>query len=212
MALALLFARLLLAIVFLVAGLTKLADLSVTQKALRDFAVPEALVRPIGRILPIGEIVLAVALVPRTSACWAALGSLGLLLVFITGISYHLIRGRKPDCHCFGKLHSVHVGPWTLARNTLLAVFAALVAWFGYNGISLSATSWFTIYPLALQVALIAAIIAVALLVGEGWLLLHVLRQQGRLLLRIEQVESRLAQAEMMEDTQPRQTLQSPFP
>jgi hypothetical protein len=38
------------------------------------------------------------------------------------------------------------------------------------------------------------------------------LRQQGRLLLRIELLESRLAQAEMMEDTQSRQISQSPFP
>jgi hypothetical protein len=212
MALALLFARLLLAIVFLAAGLAKLADLAGTQKALRDFGVPEALVRPMGRAFPIGEIVLAVALVPRIWACWAALGALGVLLVFIACISYQLIRGRRTNCHCFGRLHSARVGPWMLARNILLAVFAALVAWFGHEGTSLSATSWLTAYPLPLQVALIAAIIAVTLIVGEGWLLLHVLSQQGRLLLRIEQVESRLAQAETVGDTQPYQISESPFP
>ncbi len=207
MTLALLFARLLLAVVFLIAGLAKLADLSGSQKALRDFEVPEVLARPIGIVLPIGEMALAIALVPRAWAWWAALGALGLLLVFIAGISYNLARRRRSHCHCFGRLHSAPVGPSALARNTFLALLAALVAWFGRGSTSLSATSWFTAWSLAQQVALIAAVIAVALMAGEGWLLLHMLRQQGRLLLRIERVESRLAQAgtvvEMPEQAQP---------
>jgi len=197
MALTLLFARLLLAVVFLIAGLAKLADLTGSQMALRDLGVPEALVRPMGIVLPLAEMALAVALVPRTWAWWAALGALGLLLVFIAGISYNLVRGRRSHCHCFGQLHSAPVGPSTLARNTLLALIAALVAWFGRGSTSLSATSWFTAWPLTQQVALIAAVIAVALMAGEGWLLLHTLRQQGRLLLRIERVESHLAQEGM---------------
>jgi uncharacterized membrane protein YphA (DoxX/SURF4 family)/peroxiredoxin len=201
MALALLFARLLLAVVFLIAGLAKLADISGSQKTLRDFGVPEVMARPMGIVLPIVETALAVALVPRTWAWWAALGALGLLLVFIAGISYNLARGRRPHCHCFGQLHSVPVGPSALARNILLALVAALVVWFGHGSASLSVTSWLMAWSLTQQIALIAAVMAVALMVGEGWLLLHVLRQQGRLLLRIEQVESHLAQARMAVET-----------
>jgi len=201
MALALLFARLLLAVVFLIAGFAKLADLPGSQKALNNFGVPDALARPMGRVLPIVEMVLAVALVSTKWAWGAALGALALLLVFIAGISYNLAWGRRPDCHCFGQLHSAPLGPSTLVRTTLLALAAALVAWFGHGSSSLSATSWLTAWPLAQQVALIAALIAVALMVGEGWLLLHTLRQQGRLLLRIERVESRLAQAGMVGET-----------
>jgi uncharacterized membrane protein YphA (DoxX/SURF4 family)/thiol-disulfide isomerase/thioredoxin len=198
MALALLFARLLLAVVFLIAGLAKLADWPGSQKALNNFGVPEALARLMGRVLPIGEMALAVALVSAKWAWWAALGALGFLLVFIAAISYHLARGHRPACHCFGQIHSAPVGPSTLARNILLALVATLVVWFGHDSTSLSATGWLMAWPLAQQVALIAAVIAVALMAGEGWLLLHTLRQQGRLLLRIERVESRLAQAGMV--------------
>ena len=198
MALALLLARLLLAIVFLIAGLAKLADLPGSQKTLHDFGVPEAFARPIGIVLPIAEITLAVALIPRTWACWAALGTLVLLLVFIAGISYNLARGRRPACHCFGQLHSAPAGPSTLTRNILLALLAALVVWFGRGSNSLSATSWFTVWSAAQQITLIATVIAITLVLGEGWLLLQSLRQQGLLLLRIERIESRLAQAGMM--------------
>ncbi len=68
---------------------------------------------------------------------------------------------------------------------------------FGHQSSSLSATSWLTAWLLGQQVTLIA----VGLVVGEGWLLLHTLRQQGRLLLRIEETERRLAQAAMMGET-----------
>jgi DoxX len=72
MALALLFARLLLAVVFLLAGLAKLADRPGSQKALRDFGVPEALARPMGLVLPIAEIALAALVSP------SSVGALGL--------------------------------------------------------------------------------------------------------------------------------------
>src|ERR1700724_856991 len=113
MALALLFARLLLAVVLLIAGLAKLADRPGSQKALNDFGLPQALAKPMGRVLPLGEIALAVALVLQTWAWWAALGTLGLLLVFIASISFQLVRGHRPACHCFGRLHSAAVGPST---------------------------------------------------------------------------------------------------
>lgn len=201
MVLALLFARLLLAVVLLIAGLAKLVDWPGSQEALNDFGLPRALARPMGRALPIGEIALAVALVLRAWAWWAALGTLGLLLVFIASISFQLVRGRRPACHCFGRIHSAAVGPSTLARNGLLALLATLVVCFKDQSSSLSATSWFTAWSLEQQVTLIAMVIAVGLIAGEGWLLLHTLRQQGRLLLRIEEVEHRLAQAAMAAET-----------
>ena len=47
-------ARLLLAVVLLIAGLAKLADRSGSQKALNDFGLSQALARPVGRALPLG--------------------------------------------------------------------------------------------------------------------------------------------------------------
>ena len=83
MAVVLLLARLLLVVVFLVAGLAKLADLSGSQKALHQFGVPERLARLLGFILPIVEIVTAVALVTVHWASYGAMGALVLLFVFI---------------------------------------------------------------------------------------------------------------------------------
>ncbi|HEU5374816.1 MAG TPA: MauE/DoxX family redox-associated membrane protein [Ktedonobacteraceae bacterium] len=194
MALALLLARLLLSVVFLIAGVAKLADLPGSQKALHHFGVPEALARPLGIVLPLAELTVAVMLVSVQWAWYGALGTLVLLLVFSAGIGYNLARGRRPDCHCFGQLHSAPVGPSTLARNALLALVAVLVARFGRGSAGLSVTGWFTAWPVAQQIALLASVIAVVLIAGEGWMFLHMLSQQGRLLLRTERVERRLAQ------------------
>src|SRR2546421_6349865 len=103
MSLALLIARLLLAAVFLVAGLAKLADLAGSQQALRDFGVPAKLSTPFGVLLPLAELAVAVALVPTVSVWWGSLGALALLLIFVVGIAFNLARGRTPDCHCFGQ-------------------------------------------------------------------------------------------------------------
>ncbi len=101
---ALLIARVLLAGVFVVAGLAKLADLGGSRQALRDFGVPAFLATPGGILLPLAEIAVAVALIPLASPWWGAIGALALLLAFVLGIGYNLARGRKPDCHCFGQL------------------------------------------------------------------------------------------------------------
>src|SRR3989440_4627818 len=106
MALVLLIARLLLAAVFLVAGLAKMADLAGSRQALRDFGVPAVFASPFGTLLPLAELTVAVALIPTVSAWWAALGAVVLLLLFVVGIGFNLARGRTPDCHCFGQLHS----------------------------------------------------------------------------------------------------------
>src|SRR5438270_12270434 len=98
MALVLLIVRLLLAVVFVVAGLAKLADLAGSRQALRDFGVPAKLARPLGLLLPMAELAVAVALVLTVSVWWGALGALVLLLLFVGGIAFNLARGRQPDC------------------------------------------------------------------------------------------------------------------
>src|SRR5215212_1360917 len=132
MGIALLVARLLLALVFVVAGVSKLADRKGSRQALADFGVPSSLASPLGILLPLAELAIAAALIPAASAWWAALGALSLLLLFVAGISINLARGRKPDCHCFGQLHSAPAGWRTLARNGALAATAGFVLWAGY--------------------------------------------------------------------------------
>ena len=195
----LLAARLVLAAVFVVSGVSKLFDLPGSQGAMRSFGVPERFVRAGGIALPIAELVIAVLLIPATTASWGALLALVLLGIFIAGVSYNLSRGRKFDCHCFGQLTTSEIGPLTLARNAVLAVLAAFVAISGFArndpgpGLSevfggLGAFEW---------IVLVVAVILLAGLAGVVWLLVHLLGQNGRLLVRLDRIEAALEEAEI---------------
>lgn len=137
----------LLALVFAVAGTAKLADRAGSERAIIDFGAPARLAPPLSILLPTCELAVAAALIPAATAWWGALGALGLLLLFVAGISVNLlVRRRKPECHCFGQLHSSPAGWKTLARNGVLAAIAAIagfVLWAGYEGgVGPSALAW----------------------------------------------------------------------
>jgi thiol-disulfide isomerase/thioredoxin len=193
MGIALLVARLLLAGIFLVAGVAKLADRAGSRQALIDFGLPTGLATPFGILLPLAELAVAAALIPTSTAWWGALGALALLLLFVAGISINLARGRKPDCRCFGQLHSAPAGWRTLARNGALAVIASFVVWQGKEGAGPSAVGWLGAISAVQLLALISGLIVLGLLAAEGWLLVHLLRQNGRLLVRLEALEAKLA-------------------
>ena len=188
----LLIARLVLTVVFAVAGISKLTDREGSRQAMSDFGLPAALAAPFVLLLPLAELAVAVALVPAATAWWGAVGALALLLLFVAGIGVNLARGRKPECHCFGQLHSAPAGWKTLARNGALTAVAGLVVWQGKDGAGPSALSWIGELTAAQVIASILGLVALALLAGQWWFLLHVLRQIGRLLVRVEALEANL--------------------
>jgi peroxiredoxin len=191
---ALLIARLVLGAVFSLAGVAKLADLKGSRRAIIDFGVPSAIAAPLGLLLPLAELSVAGTLLPASTAWWGALGALALLSVFVVGITYNLARGRKPECHCFGQLHSAPAGWKTLARNGVLAAVAGFVLWAGYKGgAGPSALSWVGALSTAQLLALLVGVLVLFLLAGQWWFLVHLLRQNGRLLVRLEAVEASLA-------------------
>ena len=192
---ALLIARLLVAAVFTLAGVAKLADRQGSQQAIIDFGVPSALAAPLGLLLPLAELAVAATLLPASTAWWGALGALALLSLFVVGISVNLARGRKPDCHCFGQLHSAPAGWKTLARNGVLAAVAGFVLWAGYYGgdAGPGALSWLGALSAAQLLGLLGGVVVLSLLAGQWWFLVHLLRQNGRLLVRLEAVEASLA-------------------
>jgi uncharacterized membrane protein YphA (DoxX/SURF4 family) len=71
---ALLAARLLLAAIFVVAGVAKLADRAGSRQGLIDFGVPAALATPFGILLPLVEFAVAISLVPVATAWCGAAG------------------------------------------------------------------------------------------------------------------------------------------
>jgi peroxiredoxin len=142
MEITLLVARLLLAIVFAAAGTAKVADLAGTRRAAIDFGVPEKLAIPLGYGLPFLEIVIAMTLLPRSTAWIAADAGLGLLLVFAAAIAINLSRGRAPDCNCFGRLHSRPVSWSLVGRDLALSSVAGLIVVEGRGNPGLSAFDW----------------------------------------------------------------------
>jgi uncharacterized membrane protein YphA (DoxX/SURF4 family) len=71
-----LIARVLLAGVFGIAGLAKLADRASAQQAIQDFGVFPKWARPFGLLLPLVELAIAGALVPTATAWEGAIGAL----------------------------------------------------------------------------------------------------------------------------------------
>jgi Methylamine utilisation protein MauE len=144
-------------------------------------------------LLPLAELAVAVALLLPVSSWWGALGALTLL--FVVGIGSHLARGQHPDCHCFGQLHSAPAGWPTLIRNLVLAAVAGVVVAFGRNTPGPGVLDWLAPLSVSQRTLVLVGVLLLALLIGEGWVLFQSMGQQGRLLLRIEALEARLAAA-----------------
>lgn len=185
MILAVLTAQLLLAAVFAIAGAAKLADRDGTRRAALEFGVRPRIAGPLALALPVAELAIAVAMLLSETAVYGALGAFTLLAGFSAAIAYSMARGRSPECHCFGQLHSAPAGPRTLARNVGLAVTAALTA----------AVSWGepgagVVARLAdlggTTGALVAGALAAALLAVGLWAAVGALRARGRMLVHMD--------------------------
>jgi peroxiredoxin/uncharacterized membrane protein YphA (DoxX/SURF4 family) len=194
MDIALLVARIVLSAVFLVAGLTKLADLPGSRQAMRDFGLPQRLATQFGALLPLAELAVAIALIPTASAALGAAGALVLLLLFVGGIGFNLARGRQPDCHCFGQLHSSPAGWRTMARNAALAAVAAFVLVAGRDNPGPSAIAGIGDLSIAERVGLVGGLFVLSLHAVEGWAILQLLGQNGRMLTRLDAFEAALSE------------------
>jgi peroxiredoxin len=183
----LLAARLLLAAVFTVAGLAKLADRAGARHAVRDFGVPARLAPVVAAALPALELGVAVALVPAATAWWAAVVGLALLLGFAAAITANLVRGRRPACRCFGEISAGPLGWRTLVRAVLLAAVAAVVTGLGRVDAGPGAFTAFGDLISDPAVLGLFGVLVLGVLTVQGWLLVHLLRQSGRLLLRVEE-------------------------
>jgi thiol-disulfide isomerase/thioredoxin len=173
--------------VFALAAVAKLIDLQGTRRSLSEFGVPPRLVGALALLLPAAELAVAVALVPAASAPWGGVAAALLLGVFGAAIARSLAAGRTPDCHCFGNLHSAPAGWPTLLRNLGLLMVAVFTAAAGFAIEEESLLAWTeTLDPVA-SAALIAL---VGVIVASSWIILALLRRQGALLLRLDELEA----------------------
>ncbi len=187
-----LLARAVLVAVFTVSGVAKLADRRGTVNAVASFGVPTWSVVPLAVAIPLSELAIACSLLVSASARWAALAGAALLAVFAVGIAVALANGRRPACHCFGELSRKPAGARTLLRTAALAALAVALAVALWTRPTPSLThSLARVSPLAF--AVFAAAVLLIVVFGFGaWLVTELLRQNGRLLRRLEGVEAML--------------------
>jgi hypothetical protein len=190
---ALLIARLALALVLLIAGVTKLADRRGSRAAMVGLGLTPSIATAFALALPLIELTAAVALFPAGTATLGAWGALILLGVFTIGIVSIMIRGVEADCHCFGQLHSARVGWRTLGRNLFLVTLAAFVAIGQRASGSPGYVNWFGGFGVVEWLVLSFALFSVSLLAVGTWFGLQLMRQHGRILLRLDALEQELS-------------------
>jgi uncharacterized membrane protein YphA (DoxX/SURF4 family) len=124
-------ARLGLAVVWLVSGGLKALDPDQTYVAVRAYDVlPAAGVEPVAALLPWLELALGVLLLLGVGTRLAATASVALLLVFVAGVTQAWARGLSIDCGCFGGGGAVAPGETAYVEELLRdTAFVALAAW-----------------------------------------------------------------------------------
>lgn len=99
-------------------------------KQLADYQLlPEALVRLIGRVIPLLELLIAFALLVPFSRAIAAVCAAALIALYAAAIGINLWRGRRDiDCGCAGPDQAQPLRPVLLARNAVLVALALLAS------------------------------------------------------------------------------------
>jgi hypothetical protein len=121
--------RFVLALVFLIAGTSKVSAPRDFEKAIDGYrVVPTSLTAPVAAILPATEIIGALFLVLGIAPQVTALAMAVALLAFTGGMSVNLIRGRVIDCGCLGRVGERNISWFSAAVDLLLAVVAVCSA------------------------------------------------------------------------------------
>lgn len=87
--------------------------------------LPEPLVILVSRVMPWFEVVLGLGLLVGWKLRWFAAVAALLLTAFIAVMSVTYARGVQADCGCFGL--GEPISGWTLARDSLILVFAIVL-------------------------------------------------------------------------------------
>jgi thiol-disulfide isomerase/thioredoxin/uncharacterized membrane protein YphA (DoxX/SURF4 family) len=188
-------ARVALAVVFAAAGAAKLADREGTRRGMVGFGAPERAAGALAVVVPLAELVVAGLLLPARTAVYGAVGAIVLLAIFSIAIAWNLARGRTPDCHCFGQLHSAPASWRTLVRNGVLAAVAVVALAGALAEPDASATAWIADLDGAQLLALVVAVAAGTLVVVGAFAFLTLMRSYGRVLVRLDRLEAALTDA-----------------
>jgi uncharacterized membrane protein YphA (DoxX/SURF4 family) len=124
-----LFARAFVALILLIGGITKLFDTSRFVEVVRSYRLlPNVMTAWAGRLLPIWEILLGVALLANLFPFAAAVSAALTFLVFGGAMAINLVRGRYYiSCGCFGPNEERHVS-WKLVISDVFFAGASLLS------------------------------------------------------------------------------------
>jgi thiol-disulfide isomerase/thioredoxin/uncharacterized membrane protein YphA (DoxX/SURF4 family) len=176
--------RLLLAATFALAGAAKLRDSEGTAAMLRAFGVPAKSAPVFAVALWVADLAVAAALLPSFSSQWAGAAGAFLLAVFTAVIAVNLALGKRPECRCFGAMSTAPINSWTVARNMLLLAMAVLAASRPAGPEYSTIAAWLSENTLA---AILGAT-AFGFAASQTFLTFQIIRQEGRILLRLEEL------------------------
>lgn len=185
----LLLIRLVLFAIFALAGVGKFLDLDGSEKAVKDFGVPENLAKPFSVLLPAGEILIALLLLSAATSWFGALFGFLLMLIFIGGMLYQMAQGNAPDCHCFGQIHSEPVSRKSLIRNGVFAFLAFVLVVSGRDNQGAGIFDSTGNSSEGNSMSVILGLATVGLLAAAVYFLKTISEQQTQIMRRIEILE-----------------------
>ncbi|MDQ1813510.1 hypothetical protein RBA41_09360 [Massilia sp. CCM 9210] len=182
-------------LVLTLAGVSKFGRAAETAGAMREFGLPARWADRAAPVLPAAELGIAVCLL-TPGVAWAGALAATLFMALVTMlVTVALLQNRHPSCNCFGQVRAAPVSWGVALRSLLLTLCAAYVLWTGPAQLDqglLAAAGKLAATPGA---AVLASLAVACLFLLQGWLSLNLVRQQGRLLLKIDNLEQRLAAA-----------------
>jgi uncharacterized membrane protein YphA (DoxX/SURF4 family) len=166
-----LFLRLLLGVLLLSVGLSKLAHARQFQRGIQDYqVVPSILVSKsacsmalaIG--IPVAELLAGIGLISGFWLVPAIVLAVALFVVFSSAIAINLVRGRRDlSCHCGGAIGNHLISWWLVGRNGLLIVGLVLLLVTPPDTFTVAS---FVRSPSLLNAPFISTIVPVAVLAG----------------------------------------------
>ncbi|HUF98983.1 MAG TPA: MauE/DoxX family redox-associated membrane protein [Ilumatobacter sp.] len=192
LSIALLIIRVVVALLLGRAAVAKLVDRGSARDGAEQLGVPSRFASLTAAVLPVAELAAAIGLLVTPVAGIAGIAAAAMFTAFTVLIGVNLGRGRRPDCNCFGSVGAEPIGVLTLVRNVVFTGLAVAVAVAWLSGRSLGAYRDLT----TTQAWVLAGCAAFAALSGAtAWVLVHLVRQNGRLLERVEALEGARAAA-----------------
>lgn len=128
-------ARLVVGVMWVVAGAVKIPDPTENVRAVRAYQIlPESIVPTVGHGLPVIEVLVGLCLLLGLLTRISAVLSLVLLVVFVAGIGAAWSRGLEIECGCFGTgggpaANASAKYPWEIARDLGLMFASGWLVW-----------------------------------------------------------------------------------